>query len=116
MCAQIFHRHEVRAADLPELVDLDDVRVMEQRADARLVAEHLDELGRVRLLGPDALDDEDLAALEALDVGAEDLGHASLANAVDEAIAPVLLGGKARRIRDHGLGILDRREQLRGTP
>ena len=54
----MLHHHEVRAVDVTEVVDLHDVRVMQQRRDARLLAEHLHELRRVGLVGADALDDE----------------------------------------------------------
>ena len=58
--AQVLHREEVVAADVAEVEHLDDVRVAEQRADARLLHEHVDEVGGARSLGEDALDDEGL--------------------------------------------------------
>ncbi len=73
---------------LPEIEDLDDVRVRETNGELRLVHEHVDEVLAARELGQDSLDDEDL--LEALDpvaLGLEDLRHAALAEPFEKAVA-----------------------------
>ena len=44
VAAQVLHRDEVLVVDVADVVDLDDVRVVERRGDARLVEEHADEL------------------------------------------------------------------------
>ena len=81
--AQVLHRQEVVAADISEVEDLNDVRVAEQRVDARFLHEHVDEIGGVRSLRQDPLDDEGLPeTLRAGHDGAEHLGHASAADPV----------------------------------
>ena len=71
-----------------EVEHLHDVRVRQAHRELRLVDEHVDELLAAGELRQDALDDEDL--LEALDaeaLGLEDLGHAALAEALEQSIA-----------------------------
>jgi hypothetical protein len=107
------HRHEVRArvagAGLrdAEVEHLDDVRVREAHGELRLVDEHVDEERALGELGQDALDDDDL--LEALDAEAlrlEDLGHAALAEPLEQPVAPERssLGGFVVGARAHGRG------------
>ena len=43
LAVHVLHRDEVSAVDLPDVEDLDDVRVRERGRDARLVEEHVDE-------------------------------------------------------------------------
>ena len=60
LALDVLHRDEVRAVDLPDVEDLDDVRVRERGRDARLVEEHLDERLVLVHRGQDALDDDEL--------------------------------------------------------
>jgi hypothetical protein len=90
----VLHGHEVggglaaREVDAAEVEHLDDVRVREAHRELGLVHEEVDEalvLGQAR---QDALDDQDL--LEALDteaLGLEDLGHAALAEALEQSVS-----------------------------
>ena len=97
--ADVLHRHVVgigrrhaalhRAGREAEIEDLHDVRVREANGELRLVDEHLHELVRLRELRKDALDDDDFfEALDAVALGLEDLGHAALAEPLEEAVAP----------------------------
>jgi hypothetical protein len=52
----VLHRDEEVAVDLPELVDVDDVRVGQARGQPRLRQEHLHEVGRLGQVREDALD------------------------------------------------------------
>ena len=82
------HRDEVGAVSLAELVDLDDVRVQEQRRDLRLPDEHRLEVPGLRQPGQDALEHE--LALEPLGAGHHrpvDLGHTPLADPAEQAEA-----------------------------
>ena len=102
LAVQVLHGQEVRAADLAEVVDLHDVRVVQQRRQPRLVAEHPDQLGRVRLLGADALDDEDAAeALHPLRHRPEDLRHPAAPDALDQVVATVSFVMSWRRLGVH---------------
>ena len=56
----VLHRHVQLAVVLAEGEHLDDVRVREPGADARLVDEHRDEVGVLRQLGQDAFHRDDL--------------------------------------------------------
>ena len=74
--------------DRAEIEDLHDVGVREADRELGLVDEQIGEPFALRELGQDALDDQDL--LEALDaeaLGLEDLGHASVAETLEQAIA-----------------------------
>ena len=98
----VLHHHEVRAVDVAEVVDLDDVRVIEQRGDARLLAKRLHELRRVGFVGADALHDEDaLEPLHALRDRAEHLRHAPRADSLEKLIAAKRVAGpqRPRRLR-----------------
>jgi hypothetical protein len=94
--AQVLHRQEVVTLDLPEVVHLHDVRVLEQRRDARLVDEHLDEVLRGGLLLADALDDElPLETPRSVGDRPVDLGHAPAIDRLYQEVPaepPALLG------------------------
>ena len=78
LAVDVLHRDEVRAVDLPDVEDLDDVRVRERRRDARLVEQHLDERAVLVHRRQDALDDDQLLeAGDALLDGEEELRHAA---------------------------------------
>ena len=99
--AQVLHRQEVVSVDGAEVVDLNDRRVAEQRADARLLDEHLDEARRARQLGEDPLDDE--RARESLHPGqhgAEHLGHSTGVDLIEQHVTPEAFGGISSDI-DH---------------
>ena len=88
----MLHGQEVAAVDLAEVVDLDDVRVVEEGADARLVDEHLDELRSRALLLEDALDDEDaLEPLQPVRHRPVDLRHPSPADELEQDVSPETL-------------------------
>jgi hypothetical protein len=77
----------MKLADLTEVVDLNDVRVIQLRGQLRLVQEHLHEARLLRQVRPNALDDDRLLeALEARLAGEEDLGHAADGDAVDQGV------------------------------
>jgi hypothetical protein len=85
----VLHRDVVGVADLPELVDRDDVRVGQMPGDLRLVDEHRDEVFVLRHRGEDPLDRDDL--LEALDaerLGGVDLRHPADSEAIEEEVLP----------------------------
>jgi DNA/RNA-binding domain of Phe-tRNA-synthetase-like protein len=54
LALEVLHRDEVAAVRVSEVVDIDDVRMLDHRGDARLGEEHVDE----RLLGGQVLVDE----------------------------------------------------------
>jgi len=73
---------------LPELVGLDQVRVVEPRREARLVAEHPDVLRVARELLMEGLEDEQLLdARRARQGGEEDACHSALAEQRDLAVS-----------------------------
>ncbi len=85
------HRVEERVADLTEVEDLRDVRVLELRREARFVEEHRDPARIVIALGPDALEDHvALEACETIRAREEDFGHASLRQTSEQLV----LGGR----------------------
>ncbi len=91
----VLHRHEQLAVVLPEIDDLDDVRMGKRSADARLVAEHRHESRVARQLRQDALDRETLR--ETVRTGAScdvDFRHASSTEAFAELVGtePVTRG------------------------
>jgi len=91
--AQVLHRQEVAAFDLTEVIDGDDVRVIEQRADLRLLHEHLDEAGRARELREDALEHErPPEALGARHDRPKDLRHSAHPNSIQQNVATESLG------------------------
>src|SRR5205814_9354775 len=83
---EVLHHDVVAASLLADLVGLHDVGVRELRGDARLVEEHRREH---RLAGePRELDDEQLLeSARSLRAREIDVGHPSLAQQCDEAIA-----------------------------
>ena len=96
--AQVLHRDEVLVVDVADVVDLHDVRVIERRSDARLVEEHAHELGILRAVAEDALDDEILLEpLDRLRTGQEDLGHAARRQAGDKLVL-----AKGHGLEGHG--------------
>ncbi len=88
-----FQRDEVLAAHLAEIEDLHDLRMRQLRRQLGLVDEHRHE-GLVRSeVGQDPLDDDDL--LEAVrrdDLRAEDLGHATDGQPLQQRVAAELRG------------------------
>ena len=56
----VLHGDVIRAADLPEVVDVNDVVVVELRGQLRFIDEHLDEFLVVREVRQDLLDRDDL--------------------------------------------------------
>jgi len=92
--AQVLAVHElhgdvVGAADLTQVVDLRDVRVVEVGRDAGLVQEHLDELGVVRQVREDPLDHQ--VPLEALDARLPrqpHLGHPARGELLQQHVFP----------------------------
>jgi hypothetical protein len=79
------HHHEQLAAGLAELVDLDDVRVVDHRADARLVDEHRDERLLPREVRQDPLDHHRAARGLAAEV---QLAHAARREEPEHAVVP----------------------------
>src|SRR5262249_5065967 len=72
------HGDEVLVPHLAEVEHLDDVRMVEERRELRLADEHGDEVGILRVLGKDALDDDDLLEPIGPDgLAFVDLGHAA---------------------------------------
>jgi len=89
----VLHGDEVAVLVLAELDHLHDVRVRQLRGDARLVDEHLDELGVLAHGGEDPLDGEQ--ALEpsgAEGLGRIDLGHPAHGDALQQQILAELDG------------------------
>ena len=94
----VLHRHVELAVLLAEVEHLDDVRVAEARADARLVDEHGDEVRVARELREDALDGDDL--LEAVRAAAAreiHLRHPARRDPPEQLVRP-----QAQRRRDAG--------------
>ena len=60
LTVQVFHRDEVRAAEVADLVGLDDVRVIEARGEPRFVEEHPPKGSVLGKRGPEPLDDHEL--------------------------------------------------------
>ena len=84
---------------------MQDDRVVQQGADARLDAEHTDELRRRRVLGQDALDDE--RAPESLDPERDrpiDLSHAAGRDLLQKEVAPEPLEAWVGRAQPRGRG------------
>src|SRR6185437_9478317 len=102
----VLHGDEVGPVRLAELVDLDDVRVQQQRRDLRLSDEHRLEVARLREAGEDPLQDQ--LALEPLGSGHEgpvDLGHPPFADAPEQLVTTEHGRGENRRFHPglHGL-------------
>ncbi len=94
----VLHRHVEFAVLLSEVEDLDDVRVAEVGADARLVDEHRDEVGIARVLGKDAFDGDDfLEAVRALAAREVHLRHPARRDPPEQLVGP-----QAHRRRDAG--------------
>ena len=90
----VLHRDVVLPVDLPQLVDLDDVGVLQRRAHLGFGDEHLDEGPVLRVGRQDLLDDEDL--LEAIrpgDTRLVDLGHPARPDLVEEDVLAELCAG-----------------------
>ena len=88
----VLHRDVVVLVDLAEVEDLPDVAVRQLHRDARLVDEHLDEVGILAVPRMQPLDREDL--LEPAQTGClglEDLGHATDGDAFEEDVSAKLL-------------------------
>ena len=83
----VLHGDEVGAVGLPQLEDLDDVRMGELGGEAGLVEEHLHELVVVGEVREDALDDDELLeALDAMLLGEPDLRHPAGREALEQTI------------------------------
>ena len=83
----VLERDVVAGIDDAEIEDLGDVRVVQLNRDLRLVDEHLDELFVLRDVRQDALDrDEPFEALDAVGLGAKDLGHTSDVDALEQVV------------------------------
>src|SRR5712692_7557858 len=67
LSGHILHRQEIRAALLPEIEDLDQVRVIEAGSDPRFGEKHLAKLFVIREMRKERLDDDQL--LESLRPG-----------------------------------------------
>jgi hypothetical protein len=94
----VLHRDVVRAVDLPDVEDLDDVRMAQRRGDARLVEQHVDERLVLVHRGQDPLDDEELLEPgHALLDGEEQLGHPARRELANERVLT-----EARRHPIHG--------------
>ena len=80
---------------------------LSSESDARFLHEHVDEIGGVRSLRQDPLDDEGLP--ETLRAGhdrAEHLGHAAAADPVEQKVSPEPLGLQSWGARRHNLGAI----------
>ena len=77
LAADILHGDVVIAVDLPHLLDLDDVVVVEARDELRLAEEHVEVVALIEVVGEDPFDDEQLleAGRTAL-LRKKDLAHA----------------------------------------
>ena len=115
--AQVLHREEVIAADVSEVEHLHDVRVAEQRSDARFLHEHVDEIRRARSLGEDALDDERLPeTLRARHHRAIHLGHTAGADPVQKDVSSEAFGLQRRGACRHNLGVIGgTSEKIKGS-
>ena len=94
---EVLHGEEEVAVLLADVVDLGDVRVIEDGGQPRLLQEHPDQLVVRRELGKDSLEDDVL--LEALDAGRArevDLRHATEGDPVEHSVLTEL-----RARRDH---------------
>ncbi len=87
LAVDVLHGDEVLSLEHADVVDVGDVRVVQRGRDASLVEEHLDEVGVLRQVGKDALDDDQLleAGHRALDAE-EELGHATEREPADEGV------------------------------
>ena len=85
---------------LPQLEHLHDVGVVQLRGDARLVQEHLDELGLLGEVGEDALDDQQLRTRRRL--RQEQLRHPTHREPLDEEVFPEG-GGDLWRVLGNGI-------------
>ncbi len=89
LALDVLHGDVVPGVDLPEIVDVRDVVVVELGRELRLVDEHRHEFGVRRHVRHDALDRDDLLeALLAFHARLEDLGHAARADLLEELVAP----------------------------
>ena len=89
LAVEVLHRDEVLLRDLADLVGLDDVRMVEARRDARLLDQHLDELGLLDEVLTKSLDDRELAEVRSRRAclhGQENVGHAPVPELRDEAV------------------------------
>jgi hypothetical protein len=88
---EILHRDEVAALGLTEVIDVDDVRVLDERRDARFVEQHVDERFLARQVLVHELDDDQLfeARGSALDRQLH-LRHAALADPCDQLVTAQL--------------------------
>ena len=109
LAVDVLHGDEVRAVDLTDVEDLDDVRVRQRGRDAGLAEQHLDEALVLRHLREDPLDDDQLLEPgDALLKREKELGHSArrefakervLAEARRKAIARVWAAGGWRAPR-----------------
>ncbi len=108
----VLHRDEVAAGlDLPEVVDVDDVRVVQLGRELGLVGEHRDELFVVGQVRKDLLDRDDLLeSFHARSLGLVELGHAAAGDPFQDLVLAEAVG--ARR-RDRGRGLLAAARRLR---
>src|SRR6185503_8417129 len=85
----VLHDEEVRVVVRPrDVEDLDDVRVLEEQRQPRLVEEHRDELLVLRQVRQDALDrDRLLEPLHRLRHAAKHLGHTTMVESLGDRIA-----------------------------
>ncbi len=86
----VLHGDEVHAVELANLQDLDQVWVPEGAGEARLVEEHLLEIGASLQLRQDALDHQQLTAQVITSAGQINLRHSADGEALQE-----LVSGKA---------------------
>ena len=85
----VLHRDVRDAVVLVDVVDVDDVGVVELRADLRLVEEHLDDPRIVGELGAQALDDDFLLEAGHRGLAREiNLGHAADREPAQQRVAP----------------------------
>ena len=107
---QVLHRDEVRALLFAEVEDLDDVRMAQQRRDLRFADEELGERLLRHQRREHALDDDGLLeAGDAAAAGAPNLGHAALADAIEQLVRPEQdrLGHPGRRVEEARTEITD---------
>jgi hypothetical protein len=84
----VLHGDEEVLLLLAQLVDLHHVGVGQRRDQARLLQEHLDQLGLGREVGEDALDHHHaLEATHAALAREEDLGHAAIGEPIEDLVA-----------------------------
>jgi hypothetical protein len=77
-------RHDRRAVDLAALVDVADVGMVEARRHLAFLEEHSEEVGVVRELGQDALENDVAAPVLAALAREEDLGHAAPSDSAED--------------------------------